>query len=994
MKYKTLKLLLYLLTIFPIIITIVIYFANVLLYLFLVIVITLIGLYLGVKSYERQLMDNYQQQYDSNNINTLKLNPKYNSRHNDNKKTFDDPIDNYFKSRTLVSTNVDQLMEEIVDNCLRDFLFVWYKNLVKDCDSDRLSTKIKNEFWEVLANVVIRMRSIDLVKFFTRNAVNRFLKHFQKITVCMNGPKDNQKNVYHLSAHLTEDKELEFIRKLCDFLLTILLPKSYAKSKPLKHLLREILSVQLLNAINLICDPIYLNQKLLDYLKYHKIESEKHQQTYAYAETYEDFIKMINHCCDVEDLKRIRFQVITEIMEATVINNLKKERGIDMNEKMFSGPITSAKGDLLQARNLKRYINQLTFAKNQCEKRINAINGINNREVLTRKNVLFSSDSLPQPNRKTVLGFKVIMTSEICRSYLKKFMQYSLISSSSTPESRRHLIVFWESVDQLSKQEISKQYEIANEILNNPNFKYNFIKLINLSKNTLKTMEEFVLGNRGPEAYFTAQTMVYEILENRYYPLFIVSKEYNEMLDQMHETLQSSRESTQQSDESQTDESDSELDYLREQSLVDISNSIVEIHVSQTKVILENLSQKLNDKRNALKALKKSETEKLTTNSLNVNQKLIQLLEKEIDDIMRECSQYESHLVCTELWIKGMGHWRAEIHNIEMDNIDGYYLAIIIVYRNDVKESSSNGWIVARNVQQFHELKRKLIHYFPNLKRYDLPKFYKRFISLNETHLNVMKKKLQMFLDVLTTNDKIYSSEELFLFLSQSADSVRKPINRQHNTSTIRSKMFPLAKLFGIASQPYERHLSSDSNSEDVDHHQQQISDNQFLILNDLENEDNIKDDIAESLYDLISEIFELKTITKWLRRSLMTFVQMTYGQTINKQLYSTAEWLASESMIYYYLTSFRDSLWPNGKLSEPWPHNSLEERKRVQILAKQHLLNSIPEVFNNLLGQQNVRKGVVKAFDGLQNQLLNKQLFYEIVETFIFEFAPELKSY
>ena len=190
------------------------------------------------------------------------------------------------------------------------------------------------------------MGSIDFVKLFTKNVVNRCLKHFQKITICLSN-KENQNNVYILSSHLSEDKELDFIRKLIEFLLSILLHKSYTKSSPLRHLLREILSVQVLNAINLICDPIYLNKKLLDYLKWHKIELEKHRQTYAYADNYEDFIKMINHCCDVEDLKRIRFHIISEIMEATVINNLKKERGIDLNEKMFSGPITTAKGDHL-----------------------------------------------------------------------------------------------------------------------------------------------------------------------------------------------------------------------------------------------------------------------------------------------------------------------------------------------------------------------------------------------------------------------------------------------------------------------------------------------------------------------------------------------------------------------------------------------------------------------------------------------------------------------
>ena len=819
------------------------------------------------------------------------------------------------------------------------------------------------------------MRSIDFLKLSTKNFVNRCLKHFQKVSVCLINTKEHQSTSYVLSSHLgSKDEELEFIRKLSEFLLTILLPKSYSKSKPLRHLLREIISVQILNAINLICDPIYLNQKLLDYLKWHKMEIERHKQTYAYSETYEQFIEMINKCCDVEDLMRIRFQIITEIMEATVINNLKKERGIDLDDKMFSGPISTAKGDLLQARNLKRYINQLTFAKNQCEKRINAINTMSSGQPVSRHISQNTSDALPQPNRKTVLGFKVIMDSDICRSYLKKFMQYSLISSSSSPESRRHLIVFWESVEQMGKQDISKQYEIANEILNHSNFKSSFIKLINLSKNTLKAMEEFVLGNRGAEAFIVAQTLVYEILEHRYYPLFIVSKEYEQMLDQIQDTLENSSESMSRQTRSDSDVSEVSSTDSRDQSLVNISeNSIVDIHVSQTKLKLENLNQKLNDKTNALNALKKSENEKVAKSAINVNQKLIGMLEKEIEDINRECSQLSAHLECTQAWISGMGRWRADVHNIEADPTEGIYLAIVIVHRSDMSEAS-NGWIVARNLQHFHDFRRRLIRVVPSLKSFNLPKTPKKLVA-NESQLNVIKDKLQIFLNALTQYERIYRSEELFLFLSQSCDNLRQPVNKQINQSNTMSKFFPFAKLFGVT-HTIERQLSSEKETKDSDKNSVD-TESQFLILNDLENEDNTKDDIAEPLYDLISEIFELRTVSKWLRRSLMTFVQMTYGQTINKQLRSMAEWICSESMIHYYLTSLRDSLWPNGSLSEPWPQSSDEERKRVQILAKQHLLNSIPEVINNLLGQQNVRKGITKVFDGLQNQMLNKQLFY-----------------
>lgn len=43
------------------------------------------------------------------------------------------------------------------------------------------------------------------------------------------------------------------------------------------------------------------------------------------------------------------------------------------------------------------------------------------------------------------------------------------------------------------------------------------------------------------------------------------------------------------------------------------------------------------------------------------------------------------------------------------------------------------------------------------------------------------------------------------------------------------------------------------------------------------------KDAIAEPLYMLLGEVFDLRGVFRWLRRSLITFVQITYGRTINR---------------------------------------------------------------------------------------------------------------
>ena len=43
-----------------------------------------------------------------------------------------------------------------------------------------------------------------------------------------------------------------------------------------------------------------------------------------------------------------------------------------------------------------------------------------------------------------------------------------------------------------------------------------------------------------------------------------------------------------------------------------------------------------------------------------------------------------------------------------------------------------------------------------------------------------------------------------------------------------------------------------------------------------------------------------------------MTFVQITFGSTINRQVRNIISWVKSEIMVIYYIQSFRASFYPN----------------------------------------------------------------------------------
>jgi len=60
-------------------------------------------------------------------------------------------------------------------------------------------------------------------------------------------------------------------------------------------------------AVDLVCDPHYLNSKLYGWLSYRECLVAKESKKYLYAATYENFMEMIEQCEDIERLKHIRF---------------------------------------------------------------------------------------------------------------------------------------------------------------------------------------------------------------------------------------------------------------------------------------------------------------------------------------------------------------------------------------------------------------------------------------------------------------------------------------------------------------------------------------------------------------------------------------------------------------------------------------------------------------------------------------------------------------
>lgn len=242
-------------------------------------------------------------------------------------------------------------------------------------------------------------------------------------------------------------------------------------------------------------------------------------------------------------------------------------------------------------------------------------------------------------------------------------------------------------------------------------------------------------------------------------------------------------------------------------------------------------------------------------------------------------------------------------------------------------------------------------------------------------------------------------SEAIYAFLSPSSEHLKQ------TTSSTKKSKFSFSTLFkrlGWRFDPIECQYnfilsysnsnnsentskestySRESEEDDISQYLDGISsiDSNDLKFNGVSGKivDDGKDSIAEPLYALMSEIFDMRGLFKYLRKTLIAFVQITYGRTINRQIYDTISWCFSEQMLHYYITLVVKSWWPAGVLAGPKQDKTDETKKHTAREAREQFINNVPEVLITLVGANAARNGAKKIFDTLQNKMMNKQLFY-----------------
>lgn len=117
--------------------------------------------------------------------------------------------------------------------------------------------------------------------------------------------------------------------------------------------------------INLITSADYINQKIVQFIETRLAAAALNKRSYEYAASFEDFLKIINNS-SIDELVLIRTTIVNDIIQASTMQNMQQAKGLDLDEEQSS----FSKSEIAAAAKLKRYIQQLTFAKLQCEKNL------------------------------------------------------------------------------------------------------------------------------------------------------------------------------------------------------------------------------------------------------------------------------------------------------------------------------------------------------------------------------------------------------------------------------------------------------------------------------------------------------------------------------------------------------------------------------------------------------------------------------------------------
>ena len=420
----------------------------------------------------------------------------------------------------------------------------------------------------------------------------------------------------------------------------------------------------------MITSPDYLNQKIVQYIESRLAAAAIQKRSYEYAACFEDFIKLIGNSTSIDELVMIRSSIVNDVLQATTMQNLQRAKGVDPDQE--DNAIRSNKTEMNMAIKLKRYLHQLSYAKRECEKSLKRLGWADYKNELN-------------------LSLADILSNLIGRRYFTLFLE---------SVKANNLISFYMAVEELKTAPRGAWHQLGAEIF------YTYVRAPNseviADKNVRKRMEAFLLGDCPVDVFYEAQKSVFMILEEKYYPHFLMSDQYREFKEAMTTEDEGKEMSGLNGNGGGSHIGEDLEEPFEETPIGDVSMELTN-HSTYARSKLEQIQERLDNKDHALEALKMS---------MKPESKVLGILEKEVEWLKGEKRQLEAHLMRTEVWGENLGKWRATIQNVEFaEDKEPQFIILVQTDENGGGQTSgdrsddeniSTGWVVLRNLSQFH----------------------------------------------------------------------------------------------------------------------------------------------------------------------------------------------------------------------------------------------------------------------------------------------------
>ncbi|CAX39701.1 structural protein mdm1 homologue, putative [Candida dubliniensis CD36] len=329
------------------------------------------------------------------------------------------------------------------------------------------------------------------------------------------------------------------------------------------------------------------------------------------------------------------------------------------------------------------------------------------------------------------------------------------------------------------------------------------------------------------------------------------------------------------------------------------------------------------------------------------------------------------------------------------------YIIEVQKFSNENPTIIKAGWVVARRFSQFYGLHEYLKLKYPRVSYLKFPKKSISVLKFQQKQVaEIRMKQLEDYLQELIKIQEVCSDRAFRSFLSSENFNLKK--NQRFEET--RAKNYSDTNFQTLFGSKWYRGLSNfmtttknDDNHKDSTYIDTHIMEN----LRDMESELKQFDEAASAktpfvkpICDLLISVFKLHYSRSWLRgRALVVILQQILGTTVEKKVYDVVEGrLKTEENVLDLIMMLTNILFPNGKFKDPPVIRSLYQQANTRQEAKVLSEIFIFETCSTIFGRHNSIFASTKIFSMIQNEYLNRNLVFEIVDEILEHMFAEMK--